>query len=97
MIILWSININLQNTIYRRLIQKYYAEFRRVQPEKYLLVREKIGRGARKLSVFFFKLNIENNQLFEQKNFKSKLENQILTFIFVIFDILENNLGKIKK
>jgi DNA segregation ATPase FtsK/SpoIIIE-like protein len=46
---------------------------------------------------FFFKLNIENKQLFEQKNFKSKLENEKLTFIFVIFDILENNLGKIKK
>jgi hypothetical protein len=52
---------------------------------------------TRKLSVFFFKLNNGNIQLFEQKNFKSKLENEKLTFIFVIFDISENNLGKIKK
>ena len=54
----------------------------------------KMGRGARKLSVFFFKLNIENKQLFEQKNFKSKLENEKLTFIFVIFGKVVNNLGK---
>jgi hypothetical protein len=50
--------------------------------------------GRWKLSVFFFKLNNGNIQLFEQKNFKSKLENEKLTFIFVIFDIPENNLGK---
>jgi hypothetical protein len=35
-----------------------------------------------------------NYYIILQKNLKSKLENQKLTFIFVIFDILENNLGK---
>jgi len=41
---------------------------------KILACAGKMGRGARKLSVFFFKLNIENKQLFEQKNSKVKKE-----------------------